>query len=209
MNQRISHPQEDRSAYEAITQPKLGKLIKENRKAKKLSQRQLGERVGVSYQTIAYWENGSRAPIPANLIQLARALDKPDDFFFCRVPEQETELVISSLCENLRNFRKIYGISQVSLSEQTGIALNKIKAYEDENGGQFITNENLEKLCGFFKAEPQELLGHSATAETMENMMRNNYLREIQEATEILNLAGLQKAAERIMELAELPRYRQ
>lgn len=194
-------------AYKAIAQPKLGRLIKENRKAKKLSQRQLGVHVGVSFQTIAYWENGSRAPIPANLIRLARALGQPDDFFFCRVPEQKTELVPSSLYENLRNYRSAYGISQVKLSEQTCIALNRIQAYEDENSGQFITNEDLYKLCDFFKVEPQELLGHSSTVEEMEATMRNNYLREIREATEILNLVGLQKAAERITELTELSRY--
>ena len=133
MNDILTDCPQEEFAYEIIKQPKLGMLIKESRKAKKLSQRQLGEQIGVSYQTIAYWENGSRAPVSANLMRLAKAVDKPIDFFFSRVPRTRNDSTMSSFCENLRDYRRIYGISQVKLSEQTGIALNKIKAYEDEN----------------------------------------------------------------------------
>ena len=57
-----------------MAQPELGNLIKEARKAKKLSQRQLGEQLGVSYQTIANWENGLRAPIEADLKRLTNII---------------------------------------------------------------------------------------------------------------------------------------
>ena len=191
-----------------MAQPELGNLIKEARKAKKLSQRQLGEQLGVSYQTIANWENGLRAPIEANLTRLATALDKPDDFFFKRVSEQEAEPVISSLSENLRAYRKRYGLSQIQLSEQTGISLVNIKAYEDGNSGRFITNEHLDIVCRIFGIEHKDLLGLSVTAETMQDMTIGNYLRNIDEAIKKLNLLGLQKAVERITELAEVPRYR-
>lgn len=208
MNNVVTDYPQEEFVCEAIKQPKLGMLIKENRKAKKLSQRQLGEQIGVSYQTIAYWENGLRAPVPANLMRLAKALDKPNDFFFSRVPGPKNDSTMSSFCENLRNYRKAYGISQVKLSEQTGIALNKIKAYEDENSGLFITNDNLKKLCEFFKTESQELLGCTVTAEALEGGMIKNYLQEIHEAVETLNVVGLSKAAERIKEIAEISRYR-
>lgn len=194
--------------YDVITQPKLGILIKENRKAQKLSQRQLGDELGVSYQTVSYWENGSRTPVPEKLIRIAKALGKPDDFFFHRVPAPKDEPTISFLCDNLRNFRNIYGISQVKLSEKTSIPLNKIKAYEDGNSGRFITNENLEKLSRFFRVEPKELLGHSSTEESMVQITIDKLRHEIQESIEILNIEGLQKAAERIKEMTELKRYR-
>lgn len=211
MSFTANNSQEQKFLYAPMAQPELGNLIKEARKAKKLSQRQLGEQLFVSYQTIANWENGLRAPIEANLIRLAMALDKPDNFFFNRVPEQEAEPVISTLSENLRTYRRRYGVSQIQLSEQTGVSLVKIKAYEDGNSGQFITNANLKKLCDFFEIDYEnrdDLLGKSVTAEDMEDMTRGNYLREIEEATKRLNLIGLQKAAERITELTELRRYR-
>lgn len=205
----INNFQEKRSLYAPITQPELGNLIKENRKAKKMSQRQLGELLGVSYQTIANWENGLRVPIPLNLMRLAQALDKPTDFFFCSVPEQQVEPVISTLSDNLRSYRKQRGISQVQLSGKTGISLVKIKGYEDENSGLFITNENLQKLCEFFCAKPEDLLGNSSTYEELQMRAKNVYLDEINRTITELNLLGLQKAAERIKEIAEIKRYRQ
>lgn len=200
--------QEQKFLYTPMAQPELGNLIKEARKAKKLSQRQLGEQLGVSYQTIANWENGLRAPIEANLIRLAMALGKPNEFFFDRVSKQEAKPIISTLSENLRTYRKKCGLSQIQLSERTGISLVNIKAYEDRNSGRFITNENLDKLCRFFRAERKDLLGISATEETMRDMTIGNYLRDIDEAAKKLNSVGLQKALERIKELAEVPRYR-
>ena len=209
MNQTpTNYTQEDNFSYEPIAQPELGKIIKDNRKAKKISQRQLGEQLGVSYQTIAYWESALRSPTPSNLIRLALALDKPENFFFCRVLEEKMEPSVSTLSENLRSYRKMFGLSQAKLSEQTGIPLVKIKAYEDGSSGQFVTDENLDKLCKVFGTKREELLGQSTTAETMQDMMWNNYQREIEIAIQKLNLVGLQKAAERISELAELPRYR-
>lgn len=200
--------QEQKFLYTPMAQPELGNLIKEARKAKKLSQRQLGEQLGVSYQTIANWENGLRAPIEANLIRLAMALGKPDEFFFDRVSKQEAKPIISTLSENLRTYRKRCGLSQIQLSERTGISLVNIKAYEDGNSGRFITDKNLDILCEVFEAKREDLLGKSVTAETMQDMTIGNYLREIEEAVKKLNLTGLQKAAERIAELTERPRYR-
>lgn len=200
--------QEQKFLYTPMAQPELGNRIKEARKEAKLSQRQLGEQLNVSYQTIANWENGLRAPIEANLVRLSIALGKSDDFFFSRVSTQETEPVISTLSENLRTYRKRYSLSQVQLSERTGISLVNIKAYEDGNSGRFITDKNLDILCEVFGAKREDLLGKSVTAETMQDMTIGNYLREIEEAVKKLNLTGLQKAAERIAELTELPRYR-
>lgn len=208
MGQTTDFSQEERFVYKVIEQPKLGLLIKNTRKAKKLSQRQVGELVGVSYQTIAYWESGSRSPAPIHLTRLAVALGQPEDFFFSRILQQETKPAVSSLSSNLRQYRKIFGISQAKLSEETGISLARIKAYEDENSGQFITNEDLDILCQRFKTKREQLLGQSATVETMQDMMKSNYLQKIENALKLLNLTGLEKAAERVEEIAEISRYR-
>ncbi|MBR1540481.1 MAG: helix-turn-helix transcriptional regulator [Clostridia bacterium] len=41
---------------------KIGKFIAENRKAKKLTQEQLAEKLGVTAKTISRWENGNYMP---------------------------------------------------------------------------------------------------------------------------------------------------
>lgn len=192
--------------YTPMAQPGLGNLIKESRKAKKLSQKRLGEQIGVSYQTIANWEKGLGVPIEANLIRLATSLDKPYDFFFVCTPKKEVTL--SSFCENLRAYRKRYGITQVQLSEGTGISLVTIKAYENKNSGLFVSETNLEKLSSFFETSAKELLGISVTAETLHETTRDNYLREIKESIDKLNIVGLEKAAERLSEMVELRRYK-
>lgn len=197
--------QRNELVYMPITQPKLGNLIKEARKAKKLSQKQLGELIDVSHQTIATWEQGTRAPIEANLIRLSIALGKPNDFFFLGTPKKDVAL--SSFCENLRTYRKKYGVTQIKLSEVTGISLVTIKAYEDKNSGLFVTDANLKKLSEYFKTSPKELLGSSVTAEETQKDFRENHIRTITEAMEKLNLIGLEKAAERISELATHRRY--
>ena len=41
---------------------KIGKFLAENRKKKKLTQEQLGEKIGVTAKTISRWENGNYMP---------------------------------------------------------------------------------------------------------------------------------------------------
>ena len=51
-----------------------GELIKAKRKNAGLTQRELGERLGVSYQTVAQWENDLRNPKPETLKRISDAL---------------------------------------------------------------------------------------------------------------------------------------
>ena len=45
-----------------MNQEKIGKFIAENRKAKKLTQSELAEKLGVTDRTISNWENGKNMP---------------------------------------------------------------------------------------------------------------------------------------------------
>ena len=201
----INGSQKNELVYMPIPQPEVGNLIKTERKARQISQKTLGEQVGVSHQTIATWERGVRAPTEINLIRLAIALDKPDDFFFNSIPKEEVHL--SSFCENLRTWRKRCGKTQTQLSEETGISLVAIKAYEDSNSGLPVTEANLQKLSDSLGTTPKELLGISLTAETLQRDLRESHIEKIKEAIETLNLLGLEKAAERITEIATHRRY--
>jgi transcriptional regulator with XRE-family HTH domain len=66
-----------------ITNPELGKAIKEAREAKGISQRQLGKDSGVNYSTISRMERGEfAAPDPVSLQKLARTLSVDVEDFY-------------------------------------------------------------------------------------------------------------------------------
>ena len=57
-----------------------GEKIKNERKKAGLTQKQLGERLGVSFQAVAQWENDFRRPKYETIIKIADALMvQPDD----------------------------------------------------------------------------------------------------------------------------------
>lgn len=60
----------------------VGSKIREIRKKKKMSQKELGEKIGVQHNTISSYENATNAPEQNSLFKIAQALDvKVDDLF--------------------------------------------------------------------------------------------------------------------------------
>lgn len=60
----------------------IGERIKEGRLAAKMSQEQLGKKIGVTFQQIQKYEKGLNRVAGGRLPQIARTLDKPLEFFF-------------------------------------------------------------------------------------------------------------------------------
>lgn len=60
----------------------IGKQIKARRKALKLSQKKLGELIGVSFQQIQKYENGINKILASNLYILSLHMKVPISFFF-------------------------------------------------------------------------------------------------------------------------------
>ena len=58
----------------------FGKTLKMLREEKNISQRQLGEDLGVVNQTVSFWETGSREPDLDMLISIAKYFDVTTDF---------------------------------------------------------------------------------------------------------------------------------
>jgi transcriptional regulator with XRE-family HTH domain len=65
-----------------ITSREIGEIIKNRRKELGLSQEQLAERVGVSYQQIQRYENGGSMLNVENIQRMAKALAIPVTLFF-------------------------------------------------------------------------------------------------------------------------------
>ncbi len=59
---------------------KVGEQIAGLRKAKGLTQAELGERLSISYQSVSKWERGESLPDTAILVELADALETTVDF---------------------------------------------------------------------------------------------------------------------------------
>lgn len=59
---------------------KVGKQIEELRKNKGMTQSDLGERLGISFQAVSKWERGETLPDTAILVPLAEVLETTVDF---------------------------------------------------------------------------------------------------------------------------------
>jgi len=95
---------------EIITTGEIGALIRKRRKELGLSQEQLSEKVGVSYQQIQRYENGGSMLNVENLQRVANALAVPVTSFFTSTKtgiaaEPETPYMPSTETNLLRHFR--------------------------------------------------------------------------------------------------------
>lgn len=91
---------------------RLGRLSEKRRKELGLSQEQLSEKVGVSYQQIQRYENGGSMLNVENIQRIAKALALPATCFFeqerqCYAAEPETPYASSEEKLLLRNFRDL------------------------------------------------------------------------------------------------------
>ena len=63
----------------------LGKKIKELRLEKKLSQRSLGDKLGVCNQTVSFWESGSREPDLDTLVKISDFFEVSTDYLLGKI----------------------------------------------------------------------------------------------------------------------------
>jgi transcriptional regulator with XRE-family HTH domain len=59
-----------------------GRLIKQAREARRLSQRELADALGRRQASVSDMENGKMEPSASTLVQLAQVLEKPITYFF-------------------------------------------------------------------------------------------------------------------------------
>ena len=93
-----------------------GELIKDARKKAGLTQKELGEKLGISYQTIAQWENNLRNPKQETLQRIANALNismlslqnvvksTDSDFQMVMAYTGLTETALKTLTNGIRTF---------------------------------------------------------------------------------------------------------
>lgn len=202
-----------------------GQRIRLARKNAGLTQKALGEKLEVSYQNIAQWENDLRNPKLKTLHCIAAALNidvdellpqakpNPNRLFFqdeldVKMDSDSQFNIVPSFGSNLRRYREERGLSRKKLSELSHVPISEIILYEREESGHLITQENLNKISESLNVEPDKLLGYGLTADQVMKKYCENCRRQINEILDKLNPAGLDKARERLEEMAQITRYR-
>jgi transcriptional regulator with XRE-family HTH domain len=130
-----------------------GARLRELRHRAKLSQRELGARIGADVTVIANYENGRAAPRVDRLGLLATALDaSPADL----LPE-DYEI------ESLERLRVQAGLLQADVAEGAGMTRTKYAAIER---GQIatISAADAEALADILKADVEQVLAAQAVA---------------------------------------------
>ena len=89
---------------------KTGKQIAMLRKSKGLTQNELGERLGVSFQAVSKWERGETLPDVAVLPDLAKVLETTVDFILNggeKAVEYKGKISVSDMIHGLRSFENM------------------------------------------------------------------------------------------------------
>ncbi len=89
---------------------KTGEQIAMLRKSKGLTQNELGERLGVSFQAVSKWERGETLPDVAVLPDLAKVLETTVDFILNggeKSVEYKGKISVSDMIHGLRSFENM------------------------------------------------------------------------------------------------------
>ena len=112
----------------------LGKRIRLRRVEQKISQAELGDKLGVSFQQVQKYEKGVNRVGAARLQQIASALDVPVTFFYDgdgKAREVESLLFLDSAF-SLRLLRAYSKIKDQTVQRQLVSLMESIAANEDE-----------------------------------------------------------------------------
>ena len=104
----------------------IGKRIREARLARGLSQEQLGERLGVSFQAVSTWETGKFIPDSDHLPALAKVLDLSLDALFAEREKDWTLKPVNSDADHMFTFVK--GRAQMLGLTQTLAVMDRLRA---------------------------------------------------------------------------------
>lgn len=85
----------------------IGENIKEARIHAGLTQKQLGERLGITSQSIAQWETGRREPKTETLQRIAAALDIPWYKLLTDDPTEQLDVILSDQDQKLARLDKM------------------------------------------------------------------------------------------------------
>lgn len=116
----------------------FGSRLKEARKGKKLTQREVADRLGIDHTTISKYENNQSEPDNETLKELATLYDCSIDYLMGRT--SEPDIVLS---ENAKNFLDALELSDEDVVERYNLVVD----------GKKLTPEQIKKILAYVRIE--------------------------------------------------------
>ena len=195
----------------------IGELIRDARKKKGLTQKELGERLEVSDVSIAQWENGIRNPRFETRQKLAKALDidiaelmseaeKQDFFDLFGTDAERVGFALVKLKERMevkvRELREYGGIATPARRRAWALELAKELA---EN--YHVKEESILKEIGLDDL-PAESIAEISLADDYQEVGENQIADSIVHLLMGMNSTGCKAALRHIQELSKIPDYK-
>lgn len=195
----------------------IGELIRDARKKKGLTQKELGERLEVSDVSIAQWENGIRNPRFETRQKLAKALDidiaelmseteKQDFFDLFGTDAERVGFALVKLKERMevkvRELREYGGIATPARRRAWALELAKELA---EN--YHVKEESILKEIGL-DGLPEESIAEISLADDYQQVGENQIADSIVHLLMSMNSTGCKAALRHIQELSKIPDYK-
>ena len=172
----------------------MGEQIRTMRQIRGLTQKELGERLGISPVGIAQWENGLRTPKIETLKKIAEALDSSVDVFLPAMG------IVESLGNRIRTVRKRQGMSAAELGEKLGMSGSLVGRYErDEENPKPSTIQRFADALGVDAHWLETGIYDESLSPEEQQLLR--YFR-------LMNPKGRIVALERMDELSTHPNYK-
>lgn len=200
-----------------MNQMTIGELIRDARKKKGLTQKELGERLEVSDVSIAQWENGIRNPRFETRQKLAKALDidiaelmseteKQDFFDLFGTDAERVGFALVKLKERMevkvRELREYGGIATPARRRAWALELAKELA---EN--YHVKEESILKEIGL-DGLPEESIAEISLADDYQQVGENQIADSIVHLLMSMNSTGCKAALRHIQELSKIPDYK-
>lgn len=200
-----------------MNQMTIGELIRDARKKKGLTQKELGERLEVSDVSIAQWENGIRNPRFETRQKLAKALDidiaelmseteKQDFFDLFGTDAERVGFALVKLKERMevkvRELREYGGIATPARRRAWALELAKELA---EN--YHVKEESILKEIGL-DGLPEESIAEISLADDYQEVGENQIADSIVHLLMSMNSTGCKAALRHIQELSKIPDYK-
>ena len=194
-----------------------GELIREARKKKGLTQRELGELLGMSDVGVAQWEKGLRNPRLETRQRIAKALDidvtalmsdsgKEDYFDLFGTEQERVGFALVKLKERMevkvRELREYGGIATPARRRAWALELAKELA---EN--YHVKEESILKEIGLDDL-PEESIAEISLADDYQEVGENQIADSIVHLLMSMNSTGCKAALRHIQELSKIPDYK-
>ena len=139
----------------------IGKRIKEERLALKMTQEELANLLNVSKSTIGMYETGQREPNLEIIKILSYIFEVSTDYLLGKndnVDCEESDILMTNICKKIKSLRKQYGITQESLASSISVERSSVGKYET---GTVPSLDVLIRISKYFDVSLDYLIGRT------------------------------------------------